>query len=675
MAITKFLYITLADSNGDGFDLSTGGIPLIYNGSARSVVDLITGVYRITQEATSGMGAVPWEIESIPLSSVDIEVTYNSGIPVLSNVPKNVGRYDFNIRTTLKSDPTYKGYFTTEYYGTIPVDIPGWESAVRTNAFISDVDGVALEKDKDPTKCLLIRPCPLTITFGDNVRTYNKIAGGISYTTSPKVLDPDSVDFGKDVQVGLAYGGPKSIAVYATPIEIGTYTVSANSIDMNYAGSADTTYTIRELTTSEAATAQQQYDTLLRSLPPKTRNWVDDSSSFSDNNAKQEFIANGILSILGETETVASLDKVDTLIQCTQNLPQKLMTLAAAKLLSLAAAYVPGLAIVNLITRTVQVINDVQKIMELIEFIKNNPYAFLNQILTATGTYKKLGSIASETVTNIEKTFPDSASAVGNVGQFIVDVANGVIDICEAADLYGNPITNKISADNTKVPKPVRGFVPLTNRQPMSAKSDYDYFQFHLRDALYKDNDKIKSLKDSGNTVELRNYVTMLTAVHELAYNWHDKIASTAAPVGLLSASQATNLQNIEDTLVNFGGVLEGIYGQPDTINSSTEISTRSLSGVTQNSLINTGLNAASTGLGALSGALNATGNFLSGETKYSLRLYRNEFNFAVKQQLAKHPYWSAETVKEYNERVQRIQYEMETGTPAIRNNPAFAKI
>jgi hypothetical protein len=72
---------------------------------------------------------------------------------------------------------------------------------------------------------------------------------------------------------------------------------------------------------------------------------------------------------------------------------------------------------------------------------------------------------------------------------------------------------------------------------------------------------------------------------------------------------------------------------------------------------------------------VSAIGSFISGETQYSLRLFKNEFNFAVKQQLAKHPYWSASTVKEYNERVQRIHYEMQEGTPAILSNPAFAKI
>jgi len=689
MAITKFLYIRLADSNGDGFDINTTGIPLTYNGNTRSVVDLITGVYRITQEATSGPGALPWVIQSIPLTDVNIEVTYNTGIPALTNVPKNVGRYDYNIRTTLKSDPTYKGYFTTEYYGTIPVDIPGWEPAVRTNAFKLDVGGIALEKDKDTSKYLLIRPCPLTITFGDTVRPYNKNAQAITYTTSPKVLDSTSADFGKDIQVGLAYAGTKSIAAYAAPVEIGTYSVNANSIDINYVGSASTTYTIRQLTTTEAASAQQEYDALVRALPPKTQNWVDSSSSFSDNNAKQQFIASGILSVLGEINVgennaamtaVAGLDKAATIIDCTKNLPQKLITAVAVKLLSLVAAYVPGLGIINLITQVQAIINDVQKIMELIEFVKNNPYAFLDQVLTASGAYKKLGSIANETIANIENTFPNSASTVGDVGQFITDVANGIIDVCEAVDIYGNPIANKITADNTAVPTAVRGFIPLTNQQPSAAKTDYEYFQFHLRDALYKDGDKIKSLKDSGNVAELRDYMTMLTAVHELAYNWHDNIASVAAPVGLLSVSQATRLQNVEDILGTASGLLQGIYGTPNAINSSAPINTTSASGVRENTSpatagLNAGLTAAANGLRAVSGGVSAIGSFISGETQYSLRLFKNEFNFAVKQQLAKHPYWSASTVKEYNERVQRIHYEMQEGTPAILSNPAFAKI
>ena len=694
MAISKFLYIALSDTNGEvdtggNININAVGVPMIYNGSVRSIVDLITGVYKITQEASSGPPAVTWAIQSIPLSDVDIEVTYNSGIPALSNVPKNVGRYDYNIRTTLKSDPTYKGYFTTEYYGVIPADIPTWESAVRTNAFISDVSGVVLEKDKDPTKCLLIRPCPLTITFGDTVRPYNKNAQAISYTTSPKILDQSSADFGKDVFLGLAYSGLKSIAAYAAPVEIGTYTVSANSFDMNYVGSASTTYTIRELTTSEEATAQQQYAELVRSLPPKTKNWVDNGSPFSDNDAKQKFIASGVLSVLGEINigsgdganaAVAGLDTAATIMDCAKNLPQKLATAVAVKLLSLVASYVPGLGVINLITQVQSIINDIQKIMELIEFVKNNPYAFLDQVLTASGAYKKLGSIANETISNIENTFPSITSSVGNTGQFIADVANGIIDVCEVVDIYGNPMSTKVNADNTIVPQGVQGFKPLISRQPTAQKAAYEKFQYRLRTSLFKDNEKIRKLNASGDVVGVRDYVSMLTAVHELAYNWHDRIASTSAPVGLLSVSQATGLQNAEDLLGTASGLLQGIYGTPNSINSSAPINTTSVSGTRDNMSpvtagLNTGLNAAASGLGVVSGGLSAIGNFISGETQYSLRLFKNEFNFMTKQQLAKHPYWSAETVKEYNERVQRMQYDMQEGTPAILNNPAFAKI
>jgi hypothetical protein len=172
----------------------------------------------------------------------------------------------------------------------------------------------------------------------------------------------------------------------------------------------------------------------------------------------------------------------------------------------------------------------------------------------------------------------------------------------------------------------------------------------------------------------------MLTAVHELAYNWHDNIASTAAPVGLLSVSQATGLQNVEDILGTASGLLQGIYGTPNAINSSASINTTSAFGTRENTPpatagLNAGLTAAANGLAAVSGGVSAIGSFISGETQYSLRLFKNEFNFAVKQQLAKHPYWSASTVKEYNERVQRMQYVMQEGTPAILSNPAFAKI
>jgi len=686
MAITKFLYIAL-DDNISG--VNTAGISKIYNGEIQPISESITGVYKIIQEGSgAGPTRITWEVEQIPLTDVDIEINYNSGFTGLPNIPKNAGRHDYNIRTTLKSDPTYKGYFTSEFVGLVPDDIPEWNPAVLTAEFKSET-GVTLEKDKDMTRALYIERRPITITYGETVRPYKNAARGIEYSTSPKILDQDSPDYGKDVSVIISYSIENSAPTYAAPVKIGTYFVDAASIDPNYivSGNATTAYTIRELTTSEAAAAAQQYNSLVASLPPNTLNWINDSSDFSGGDEKEEFIASGILRILESTEIngnnaalslVRGLDDANAIIDCSKNLPQKLITALAAKLLTLVASYIPGLGIINLITQIQQIIEDAKRILELVEFIKNNPWAFLDQVLVASGTYQKLGSIATETISEIQNTFPELSDSVGDVGQFIADVANGVIDVCQALDIYGNPISNRISVDNTRVPRGVVGFVPLTNNQPTRQKASYEKFQYRLKDALYKDNARIQRLQTEGNITELRNYVTMLTAVHELAYNWHDSIASYAAPLGLLNSSQATDLQNTENTLNILNGALQSIYDTGTSSGAQTTTSSSSGTAVSSSQLtgqLNDGFTSVANSLGVVSGALGGVDSFLSGQTLYSLRILSNEYNTAVEKQREKHPYWSDEILKEYNERVQRIRFEMQNSTSAILNNPAFAKI
>ena len=256
-------------------------------------------------------------------------------------------------------------------------------------------------------------------------------------------------------------------------------------------------------------------------------------------------------------------------------------------------------------------------------------------------------------------------AGLGDVGGFINDVANGLVGICNNVDINGNPIATMIKADNTKVPEIISGFIPATSRQPVEAKAKYDFFQFQLRDALNKDTNKVKTMSEQGNSLGVQEYVSMLTAVHELAYNYHDRIAETGSPSGLLGSSANGKLSGVYDTLSSVTDIFSGAYPQSTSTSSSGSKST---------SALNTGLSAITGGLGGVSSSLGAVSSFLSGETNFSLSSLKNEFNYAVNETLKKNPKWSKETIKEYKERANRIKFEMENNSEAIRNNPANAK-
>jgi hypothetical protein len=305
----------------------------------------------------------------------------------------------------------------------------------------------------------------------------------------------------------------------------------------------------------------------------------------------------------------------------------------------------------------------VQEIMALIEFAKENPWAFANMVLETSGAYDALGNFANEQIAAIQESFPGMN---GDVGQFVKDVANGVIDICNL------DTNNLIKADNTKTPTGVLGFIPATSLQPVKAKGKYDLFQFQLRDALYKDNDKLKTLSDSGNTVGVQEYVSMLTAVHELAYNYHDRIASTGNPLGLTYSDDGLGsvydkLNSVYNTLDDTTNILSSVY--PNTTSTTTSGTTK---GFSVNSL-NSGLTAVANTVGGVTSGLNAATSFVLGETGFSFTAFKTEFNYYANEVLKKNPLWSPTTTKEFNERVNKIKSVMENNIGAIRNNPANA--
>jgi hypothetical protein len=695
--VDPFLYIVLENTSYDP-------VRDTYDATVKSARDIVSRIFIITQKGSgSGLTRIEWEALEISLDDVTFELTYDSGIPTLSNIPKNVGRYDYNIAMTyvrnISGDSyngTYRNFFTTNYFTSVPSGTPTPDSTIYSDSLFTTESGFAKPQGlRNTYKFLIIDPCPVEIIFTDTELGYTGNTLSPEYITNPQLLDPTDPNAPGNIPLRLMYSGDNVVAPLASPSEIGTYTVTATALDFNYVGSETTSFVIRNLTNIEAAenaAAYQEKANLFEiatsdtgngntsggaseSVITDTSGGISSSSSLinssyaSSSNAmtKKEFVETGILTILDKAD-IKGLGTIKTLAECAQSLPQRLMIFAAAKIAAFVLSYIPGLGIIKLLTSIMELIEMVKKIMALIEFVKENPWAALNMVLETSGAYDALGKLANEQIAAIQESFP---GMTGDVGQFVKDVANGLVDICNL-DISGNPIATLIKADNTKTPTAVTKFIPATSRQPSEAKAKYDFFQFQLRDALNKDTDKLKKMSDEGNTVGVQEYVSMLTAVHELAYNYHDRIAETGTPVGLLNGSTSDALSSVYNVLGEATSILSSVY--PDsTSTTATTSGTTKTSGFSVDSL-NAGLGSIANTIDGVTAGLSSITSFAMGETGFSITALRNEFNFGAKEMLKKNPFWSKETIKEYNDRVNRIKSEMENNADAIRNNPANAK-
>lgn len=698
--VDPFLYIVLENTSYDP-------VRDTYDATVKSVRDIISRIFIITQKGSgSGLTRIEWEALEISLDDVTFELTYDSGIPTLSNVPKNVGRYDYSITMTyvrnISGDSyngTYRNFFTTNYFTSVPSGTPTPDGAIYSDSLFTTESGFPKPQGlRNTYKFLIIDPCPVEIIFTDTELGYTGNALSPEYITNPQLLDPTDPNAPGNIPLRLMYSGTKVVAPLASPSEIGTYTVTATALDFNYVGSETTSFVIRNLTNIEAAenaAAYQEKADLFEIATSDTGNGnssvgasetsgavitdtlggISSSSSLinssyassSNKMTKKEFVETGILTILDKAD-IKGLGTIKTLAECAQSLPQRLMMFAAAKIAAFVLSYIPGLGIIKLLTSIMELIEMVKKIMALIEFVKENPWAALNMVLETSGAYDALGKLANEQIAAIQENFP---GMTGDVGQFVKDVANGLVDICNL-DISGNPIATLIKADNTKTPTAVTKFIPTTLRQPSEAKGKYDFFQFQLRDALNKDSEKLKAMSDEGNTVGVQEYVSMLTAVHELAYNYHDRIAETGTPVGLLSGSTSDALSSVYNVLGEATSILSSVY--PDsTSTTATASGTTKSSGFSVDTL-NAGLGSIANTVDGVTAGLKSVNSFITGETGFSLTSFRNEFNFGAKEMLKKNPFWSKETIKEYNDRVNKIKSVMENNVDAIRNNPANAK-
>ena len=705
------------------------------NGIERAPFNLETNPYNYGTTGQTMLKRRPWRVEIIPVTDpgLTVDIKYESRMAGISDIPKRVGRYDITINATyvrnlpIVSYPdiqngiyptdlhngTYRGFWSS--YQDKPNTVPSQGSIFSEisfgNPFFDINEDVLTEEELnnlkfetvlydfntrrapykgygDPSKYLVIHPRPIGATFTKTEFAYYGNTHVPEFITDPQILDVDDPNYPGNIPVRLTYAKANEtssdlFSALAPPIEVGTYTVTLEAVDLNYTGSVTQEIKVVPVSPSaaqEAATEYQEkidiFEAEVVSTPKNSSLSSSSVISYSENVSTSDFIKSGVLSFL-EKSDIPALGTVKTLAECAQNLPQKLMLFVAAKIAALVLSYIPGTGILKLLTSVMDLIKKVQQIMALIEFIKDNPWAFANMVLEATGAYAKLGAIANEQIDALKSQFPGITSGIGDVAGFVKDAANGLVDICNAVDINGNPLAKYIKADNTKVPEAIVAFIPATSRQPVEAKGKYDLFQFRLREALNKDTDKINTLTAEGDTVGVQEYVSMLTAVHELAYNYHDRIAATGSGSGLLSGSSTTSdgLDSVYNILSEATGILSSVYPQNS---GTTNITTTDTSGSKKKAglsvdTLNSGFNTAANIVSGITSGVGSVGSFLSGETGFSLTGLKNEFNYFAKETLLKNPAWSSETVNEYNKRVNKIKYEMENNSEAIRNNPANA--
>lgn len=672
---------------------------------------------QFTQSNPYGTGRKPWRVEIIPVTdpNLTINLQYESRMKTVSNEPKNVGRYDITIDATYTRDlptstttpPTHAHNGTYKCFWSSYKDKPNDEDFIEQGSFLalataSNRPGVETRLyDKfnlsqaphqgygNTFKYLLIVPRPVIFTLTKTEFVYSGNTNSPEFTADTEILDTADPYYPGPLPVTLLYSkansnSPELISPLAAPIEIGSYIVNIEVSDLNYSGLISSPLNVVPVTPTSAAAEAAEYQGKIDLFNSSPRSDIDGVASrstlsssayasYSQRMTRDEFVQSGILAIIGDKQ-IEGLNKIQTLAECAKNLPQKLMVYAAAKIAAFIFSYIPGAGILGLITSVMQVIEQVKKILALIEFIKDNPWAFLDQVLKASGAYAAIGSVANEALSSISEQFPGISAGVGDVAGFIKDVANGVVDICNNVDINGNPIANLIKADNTKVPTAILGFDPITIRQPVEAKAKYDLFQFRLRGALYKDGDRIRSMTEDGNLAGVQEYVSMLTAVHELAYNYHDRIASTGSGSGSLLDGNASSAGSIFDSTYNVLGsaanILSGVTRQTTTTTSGG--SKKTLFSVDS---LNSSLSSAANTISGVGAGIGAVGSFLSGENRYSLSAFKNEFNFSARETLNRNQNWSSSTVAEYTERVNRIKYEMENNADVIKNNPANKKV
>jgi hypothetical protein len=491
-ALTYTVAISFDDFNNIN---SINAISFTNNNSAWSIDDV-----RVDMDENPYMKHV--------LTGVTTDISYFDGFSAESKPPTQTGRCDIvMIASKTVGDTVYRGFFSSDHFKTKPSDIgqpaayipdpnddiinynsakkyaTRYSSGVNPNPFVigpgTDFFGRPITELKnggvamhDPTKAIIIAKKPASITLGNLTKSENGKYERVSVTTNPSNL-----------ACRVTYDGKLD-----PPILEGTYQILAEITDRNHTGSATATMTIGPKGDAELSDKESKYAAL-------------DSET-----SKSEFISDSLLGSL-DLGQVEALGKLKSLADCAKSLPDKLMESLKNQAIAKAMEYADGFGILNLVKTATGVLDQVKGVSDTITKIKENPQGLIDSVIKASGAPAEIAKLKAK--------FP-TADIDGLL-------AKGAA-ICDSL--------GKIVADPTKTAKPVVKFTPPQISFDSDRKGNYDNFLFQLRDGLAKDSTKIDFLS-KNNPAGVGEYISMISAINEIAHKHHDIIAKTAGISGV----------------------------------------------------------------------------------------------------------------------------------------------
>ena len=446
---------------------------------------------------TVGTSPVNFTIFSSPyvkniVTGVKYDISYFDGYSAESQPPKEIGRCDITvIATKTVGATTYRGYFSSDEFKGKPdlaapaLPIPDQNTAISVYddskyygaSFYQGTTWKGGEKTIDITHGMVISKKPATITLNDLNKAANGKAEAPTVTTNPPNL-----------RYRLIYDGKLD-----PPVLEGSYEVYAEITDRNHIGSTKATFVIGPTGTDAEADLKNKRDSL--------------GSEVSGS----EFVTDSLLESL-DLDQIQSVTKLKSLADCAKALPDKLLETLKNQAIAKAMEFADGFGVLNLINTVTKSLQQVQQLAETVNKIKDNPETLLDAVIKKAGIPGEIAKLKSKFPFADIDALLDKGNAICNSPNF---------------DLLGNLLGPKITADPTKTAKPVVPFTPPQISLDSERKGNYDNFLFQLRDGLAKDSTKIDFLSKNDPT-KAKEYITMISAINEIAHKQHDAIAKAA---------------------------------------------------------------------------------------------------------------------------------------------------
>jgi len=227
------------------------------------------------------------------------------------------------------------------------------------------------------------------------------------------------------------------------------------------------------------------------------------------------------VSILGNfsVNDLQLVNQVQSLADCTKNLPHRLMEMAIKKVEDILLNNPTATTILTQLDALSKQYDAIKKISDdLVSLAKIKPETLIEALIAAKG----LTGIALVNKTN------DILNNFGSVSG-ISDLLNNLnnLDVCKTTNYLpgGAAVPNPTNIPLGTPPPAVEGVAaPVANAAyDPKPKDEYDAFIFQLKEHLNKDPQKVAALVGTDS----ENYIRMLAVLNTLAYSYHDNISRT----------------------------------------------------------------------------------------------------------------------------------------------------